>query len=61
MRKHVLLYGLLLDVLLAQKRVPVMIAISIGNGGGDASASSPARTWREFWPPEGLSRGTKDA
>ena len=43
MRKHVLLYGLLLGVLHAQKRVPVMIAISIGNGGGDAEGSE--RAW----------------
>jgi enterochelin esterase-like enzyme len=28
-----------LDTLIAQKRVPVMIAISIGNGGGDAQGS----------------------
>jgi len=28
-----------LDNLIAQQRVPVMIAISIGNGGGDARGS----------------------
>ena len=32
-----------LDNLIAQKRVPVMIAISIGNGGGDAQGSE--RAW----------------
>ena len=32
-----------LDALIAQKRVPVMIAISIGNGSGDAQGSHAGR------------------
>ena len=32
-----------LDNLIAERRVPVMVAISIGNGGGDAQATSAPR------------------
>jgi hypothetical protein len=54
-----------LDNLIAQHRVPVMIAISIGNGGGDAQGSergleydTMSGLYAEFVEKEGLLRST---
>lgn len=57
-----------LDNLIAQKRVPVMIAISIGNGGGDAQGSqrgleydTMSGKYAEFVEQEVLPRVEKEA